>query len=159
MEEEYLGVARKKMLPLGLSNVDFVAGRAEDVLLDRPFDCIISSYLAKYADLPALIAAARSMLRDGGTLVMHDFTYPRNRAFAALWSLHFVLLQTVGTRLYPQWQPAFDGLPALLRQSTWLQDLCELLRANGFSGITVESLTFGAAAIVTGRKAGGKQGA
>jgi hypothetical protein len=74
------------------------------------------------------------------------------RAFAALWRLHFVLLQTAGARLYPEWQPAFDGLPALLRQSTWVEDLCALLATKGFSGITVERRTFGAAAIVTARK-------
>ncbi len=154
MEKEYLAVAREKIVTLGLPNVDFVAGKAEDVLLDENFDCIVSSYLAKYADLRALVTGAGSMLRDEGTLIMHDFTYPRRRIFAALWRLHFVLLQTVGARLYPQWKPAFDDLPALLRQTTWVEDLCMLLRENGFSHVTVKSLTFGSAAIVTGKKAG-----
>ena len=153
MEEEYLAVARKKVLLLGLTNVDFIAGRAEDVFLDRHFDCICSSYLAKYADLNVLVARAKSMLREGGRVIMHDFTYPRIRAFVAVWRLHFVLLQTVGPRLYPEWQPAFDGLPALLSQSTWVEDLAALLQANGFSNINVDSLSFGAAAIVTGKKA------
>lgn len=152
VEREYLQVARKKMLALGLTNIQFIAGRAEDVLLDTRFDCIISSYLAKYADLPTLVAGAANMLKEGGILIMHDFAYPRIAAFALVWRLNFLLLRGAGGRLFPEWKPAFSGLPDLLRQTTWITDLASLLGKNGFSEIGVESLTFGSAAIVTARR-------
>lgn len=152
MEEGYLARARRKVLFFGLANVGFIAGRAEEVRLDREFDCVISSYLAKYVNLPAIVDGAWRMLREGGHIIMHDFTYPPNLAITALWRLHFVFLRCVAARLYPEWRPAFDCLPALLQQSTWVRDLCDSLRARGFSSITVESLTFGTAAIVTARK-------
>ncbi len=152
VEEEYLAVAKKKTRLLGLGNVRFILGRAEDVLLDETSDCIVSSYLAKYADLAVLVSKADKMLKAGGILVMHDFTYPPNRVFLRLWLFYFTLLQTIGSRIYPQWQPAFNGLPELLCDTTWVDDLCSLLRKHAFSGIIVEPLTFGTAAIVAAQK-------
>jgi len=152
MEEEYLDVAKGKARLLGLSNVQFIQGRAEEVIPEGKFDCIVSSYLAKYADLAVLVAHAAKALAPGGTLVMHDFSYPRNRAFRRLWLFYFTLLQTVGSRLYPEWRPAFDGLPALLRDTRWVDELCKLLSEHAFSGIMVQRLTWGTAAIVTARE-------
>ena len=154
VEQEYLAVAKRKVRLLGLDNVRFILGRAEDIRLDGTFDCVVSSYLAKYADLAVLVSNAAGMLKEGGILVMHDFTYPPNRAFLALWLLYFTLLRTVGGRIYPEWRPAFNGLPELLRKSAWVDDLCSLLRRHAFSAIAVESLTFGTAAIVAAQKSG-----
>ena len=76
LREEYLAVARDKPLP----NVSFHLGRAEDYSSDTPFDCVVSSYLAKYADLPRLAAAAASWLTPGAafsrtTLRCHPVPY------------------------------------------------------------------------------------
>lgn len=150
--EEYLAIARAKAAGLRTANVELVPGRAEEVLLDRRFDCIVSSYLAKYAELGNLISNAKTMLTDGGVLVMHDFTYPANSAVAVFWRLHFRLLQTAGAWRYPQWKAAFDGLPGFLRETRWVPELVGALRANHFSDISVRPLFLGTAAIVTARK-------
>jgi demethylmenaquinone methyltransferase / 2-methoxy-6-polyprenyl-1,4-benzoquinol methylase len=154
MTEEYLDVARKKAETRGVRNVQFLLGRAEDVDPGQPVDCITSSYLAKYADLELLVHGSRRMLKDGGTLIMHDFTYPRNRAFSILWEFYFTLLRTIGARVYPEWRAAFDGLPALLKQTVWVEQLQKLLQGSGFSDMTMESLTIGTSAIVTARSTG-----
>ena len=80
LHEEYLNVARKKARDLELSNVEFIHGRAEDVILTGKFDCIVSDYLAKYVDLDLLVAHASRMLRKGGLLVMHELTRPNSPA-------------------------------------------------------------------------------
>jgi demethylmenaquinone methyltransferase / 2-methoxy-6-polyprenyl-1,4-benzoquinol methylase len=153
MTEEYLAVARRKIKGLGLRNVEFLLGRAEEVVLDGPVDCVTSSYLAKYADLEPLIQGLRTMLREDGVLIMHDFTYPQYRPFAQVWEFYFTLLRTIGARKYPEWRSAFDGLPALLEQSAWVEQLKRTLGEYGFSHIMTERLTIGTAAIVTARKA------
>jgi demethylmenaquinone methyltransferase/2-methoxy-6-polyprenyl-1,4-benzoquinol methylase len=150
--KEYLVIAKRKAAQMKINNVDFVLGRAEDVVLDRNFDCVTSSYLAKYVDLGKLIGNLKSMLQDRGVLIMHDFTYPTNRPFTIAWQLYFKLLQTVGAKIYPQWKAAFDGLPDLLRESKWKTRLTVVLTENGFSDIMTESLTCGTSAIVTARK-------
>lgn len=150
--EEYLTIAKEKAARMNLDNVHFILGRAEDVRLDQEFDCVMSSYLAKYARLGSLIRNVKEMLRPGGMLIMHDFTYPSNRAFAHVWEIYFRLLQTVGAWKYPQWKAVFDGLPALLRETTWTDELVKSLLENGFSEIAKESLTGDTSAIITARK-------
>ena len=63
---EYLREAQKKAAALGLNHLEFIPGRAEEVRPDLIFDCITSSYLAKYADLQRLVDNSKHLLRDGG---------------------------------------------------------------------------------------------
>ncbi len=151
LRDEYLDIAREKARSAGILNVDFLLGRAEDVTVEE-CDCITSSYLAKYADIGLLIASASRMLRPGGVMIVHDFTYPVHPLFRTVWHAYFQLLQTVGGRIWPEWRTVFHELPQFLRESTWLPDTVAALREHGFNDITSESLTFGAAAIVMARK-------
>jgi demethylmenaquinone methyltransferase/2-methoxy-6-polyprenyl-1,4-benzoquinol methylase len=153
LQEEYVSVARKKAEALQLTNVEFIAGRAEDVILEGSFDCITSSYLAKYAQLDRLIKNAREMLRPGGTLIMHELTCPANPVLASLWRLNFKFLQSYGAWKYPEWETAFRELPAVLEKTNWVNELIETLEGNGFSDISAKSLAFQASAIVTAKKA------
>lgn len=149
MQDGYLEVAREKLRQQGLGNVTLMLGLAEEVSLPGPWDCITSSYLAKYADLDRLVANAGRMLRPGGRLIMHDFTYPHSQLPARAWELHFRLLQKAGARLFPAWDDVFKKLPAFLRETRWVEELTAALGREGFTGIRVRRLTFGSAALVT----------
>jgi len=135
-----------------LTNVEFIHGRAEEVILDGEFDCIASAYLAKYVDLDLLVAHAKKMLREGGVLVMHELTRPTNPLFVGLWKMHFKFLQTYGKWKHPEWELAFRDLPLLLAKTQWVDELTQALRANKFLDIKVETLLFGASVIVSARK-------
>jgi len=150
--DEYLTLAKEKARRLKLENVEFVLGKAEEVSLGEGFDCITSSYLAKYAELGSLIQNIRKMLRPGGILVMHDFTYPSDRMFGHLLELYFKFLQAVGRWTCPQWKTALEGLPELLRQTGWVTQLTRGLEENAFSEIHVQPLTLGTSTLVTARK-------
>lgn len=153
---EYLRVAQAKAGRRGIRNIEFILGRAEEPLSGRVFDCVVSSYLAKYAELEILIPNIRAMLQDGGTLVMHDFTYPEKRPFTAVWECYVRLMRLFGSLRYPQWRNVFDGLPPLLRETAWVGEVAQALERNRFSDIAIQPLTFGSAAIVTARK--GREG-
>lgn len=152
LRDEYLALARAKVRDQGLDNVRLLLGRAEEVVPQGTFDCITSSYLAKYADLEPLLANAARMLRPGGVLILHDFTYPENPLFLHLWHTWFRLMRSVGGRFFPEWRTVFEELPAFLQETRWRPETFDLLRQLGFSDIDSRSLTFGAAAIVTARK-------
>jgi demethylmenaquinone methyltransferase/2-methoxy-6-polyprenyl-1,4-benzoquinol methylase len=151
LREEYLNIAKEKKRTLGLNNVEFILGRAEDVLLKGRFDCITSSYLGKYAELEVLIQNAKRMLREGGMIIMHDFSYPKNRIYAGVLWLHFKVLQVIGSRKYPKWKTIFDELPDLLHRTKWVETLVKRLEADGFSYIEVESHTMGISTIVSAK--------
>jgi demethylmenaquinone methyltransferase / 2-methoxy-6-polyprenyl-1,4-benzoquinol methylase len=152
LREEYLQHAREKVRRLALRNVELVLSRAEDYRSDRPFDCVCSSYLAKYADLPLLTRNTREMLARDGLLLMHDFIYPPPGARRSVWSVYFTLMQSVGSRVFPAWREIFFGLPQLIERTRWLEELHHALHDNGFSGIRMETLTMHGSAIVTARK-------
>ena len=152
LREEYLRIARKKAKELGIANVEFILSRAEDVVLNDSFDCITSSYLAKYVDLKLLVRNMTRLLRDDGLLLFHDFTYPSNPIWATSWEFYFKLLQRFGARKYPQWKNVFYGLPELVRRTSWVEDLRHAMEENSLREIKLQYLIFGASAIMTGRK-------
>jgi demethylmenaquinone methyltransferase/2-methoxy-6-polyprenyl-1,4-benzoquinol methylase len=159
LRREYAALAQEEKRRRGVANVCFVQGRAEEVAFRPPVDCIASSYLAKYADLDALAANAAGMLRPGGAMLLHDFTYPASRILAGVWEAYLGLLGAAWSRLFPAWREALDGLPALLRHTTWVADAVGALERHGFEAVRVRRLTWGAAALVTARRGpGGSRG-
>ena len=159
LRDEYLAFARAKVGRTGQGNVRLLLGRAEEVVPEEEaFDCITSSYLAKYADLETLLANAGRMLRPGGLLLLHDFTYPTSPWFRCLWRTWFRLMQAVGDRLFPEWRTVFHELPDFLRQTRWLPQTLALLRRQGFVDISSTSLTCGTSALVSARKSGRSTG-
>lgn len=149
LRDEYLNIAREKAKAMNLKNVEFFLGRAEEIRVEGPVDCITSSYLAKYAELESLIRNAKAMLRPGGLLVMHDFIYPSGAGFTALWELYFKILRTLGSRAFPEWTTVFNELPGFLKQTAWPADLLRTLEETGFTSIEIERLSLGTSAMVT----------
>ncbi len=152
LRDEYLQIARQKVQKFRIRNVELVLCRAEDYQSGEPFDCITSSYLAKYADLKRLTRNTKKMLKEGGLLLMHDFTYPPKAYLVWIWRFYFKTLQLMGSRLFPAWREIYYGLPALIQETCWVPELKEALRENGFKDIQIEYLTAYGSAIVTGRK-------
>jgi demethylmenaquinone methyltransferase/2-methoxy-6-polyprenyl-1,4-benzoquinol methylase len=149
LREEYLEIARNKTKPAAVGNVEFVLCRAEDFESALKFDCVTSSYLAKYADLPRLTRNSRAMLRPGGLLMMHDFTLPPKRSLRALWRLYFLVMRNTVPRAVPEWKAIYDGLPRLIEESRWLPELQDMLAGNGFADVKVDYQTLYGSAIVT----------
>jgi demethylmenaquinone methyltransferase / 2-methoxy-6-polyprenyl-1,4-benzoquinol methylase len=154
LRAEYLDIARKKIAGRGPGNIELVLSRAEDYTSERPFGCIVSSYLAKYADLPLLCRNARGMLRPGGVFIAHDFTYPPGALRVGLFHLYFKVLQVVGSRLIPSWREIYHGLPELIEATTWAEDLPAALEDAGFIDVRRDDLTLYGSAIVHGRLPG-----
>ncbi len=152
LREEYLDLAESRRRSLGVGNVEFVLGRAEDVVLDGGFDCVTSSYLAKYADLDLLIANIRRMLRPGGALIMHDFSYPRARFVARALEGYFRFMRGLGSPLFPEWRTVFQELPALLRATSWVDEATRCLQRHRFAAIARQSLTLGIATMLRATK-------
>lgn len=152
LRPEYLDIAREKIKRTGLSNVRLVLSRAEDFRTEEPFDCITSSYLAKYADLETLTRNARDMLKPNGVLIMHDFTFPPKKYLVRIWRAYFWALQTVASPLFPSWRKIYHGLPKLIEETQWTAELLRRLRENGFRRIRLDYLTAYGSAIVSAEK-------
>lgn len=124
----YLEVARQNSR--NFTNISWINQDAEKLDIAKKFDCITSSYIPKYCDAKILIQKCVNHLNPRGILILHDFTYPKNKAFRILWRTYFVLLQFVGNFI-PQWKEAFSGLPSLICSSKWVEDYIFAMKENG----------------------------
>lgn len=152
LRQEYLDIAREKAKQRGITNVEWVLSRAEDYSSEVLFDCISSSYLAKYAELERLTHNSKALLKEGGLLLMHDFTFPPKPYLVRIWRFYFRLLQLIGTPFFPSWREIYYGLPRLIEETQWVSELKDALKGDGFSDIRTEYLTLYGSAIVTARK-------
>lgn len=129
-------------------SIKYIHQDAEHLSLDEKFDCIVSSYIPKYCDAKNLVGLCIKHLKQQGRIVLHDFTYPKNKAVSSLWQSYFVLLRGVGVFI-PSWHDAFVGLPKLIRSSTWLSDYGREMRDNGLV-VREQSFTWNTAAMIVG---------
>ena len=147
LEFNYLQIAKNKRKGLLLTN-----GTAEMLpYKNECFDSITSSYLAKYVDVKIVVDECWRILRHNGTIVFHDFTYPRNKLFQKLWNTYFMILKITGYAVKSR-LIAFNELDKLVKASSWVEHTLELLKQKGFKNVFCKYYTFGTAAIISARK-------
>lgn len=146
ISKPYLAIAQKN----SLSNISFIYQDAEKLDLTQRFDCICSSYLAKYCTPKILVERCINHLKPGGTLIFHDFSYPANKAVKKFWKFHFLLLGFIGNFI-PYWKYAFLELPKLIQESNWVEQYIQELENNGLK-VTQLNLTWNTSVILLARK-------
>lgn len=146
ISKSYLEIADTE----SFSKISFIHQDAENLSLDEKFDCICSSYIPKYCNPKVLINRCINHLNPGGSIILHDFVYPKNRLIRILWRFHFVMLKLVGNFI-PSWRFAFSELPKLIQNSRWVDQYIEELEKNGFK-IKQQSLTWNSSVILHARK-------
>lgn len=140
----YLEIARKNST--GFTNISWINQDAEKLDIAEKFDCITSSYIPKYCDAKILVRQCLKHLNQGGIIILHDFTYPKNKIVGSLWRLYFVLLQGIGNFI-PEWKEAFSGLPNLIHCSSWVEDYIFAIKEHKLD-IDCKFYTFGCSAII-----------
>jgi demethylmenaquinone methyltransferase / 2-methoxy-6-polyprenyl-1,4-benzoquinol methylase len=148
--ESLLEVARERARARGDGRVTFLLSPAEDIDVPGPFDAITSCYLPKYADLPRLVPRLVDRTAPGGIIAMQDFVYPDDRGVRIVWEGHFVRMRQWAEKSRPEAVPMFDALPAVIRESRWIEELSELMAAAGLE-TRVEMQSWGTFATVIGR--------
>lgn len=146
--KKYLDKAKEKLN--SYPNISFVNQDAEKLDLGRKFDCITTSYLPKYCEPEILIKKCLEHLNPGGKIILHDFTYPKNRLVRKMWNFYFKILPLAGFFI-PSWQNIFVNLPCLIRDTNWVEEYEKIMRNNGLK-TTIQDLTLGSSSIVIGTK-------
>jgi demethylmenaquinone methyltransferase/2-methoxy-6-polyprenyl-1,4-benzoquinol methylase len=144
----YLEKAREKLNLY--QNVSFVNQDAENLDLGGKFDCITASYLPKYCEPNILVKNCLEHLNEGGKIILHDFTYPKNRFVRRMWNFYFAILYLVGF-LIPHWKKAFADLPHLIRESDWVKKYENTMRNMGLN-VYKQDLTCGTSTIIVGTR-------
>jgi len=149
--EENIRIAKKKTKQSGINNVTFCVSAAETIPKpDNDFDYVTASYLPKYCNIGLVVIEAARVLKDNGTLIMHDFTYPRGAVMKGLWNTYFKMLRVAGL-FTPSWRPVFNELDGVIRHSNWKDELMQAMDSHGFRDVQCRNLTHDTAAIVWGK--------
>lgn len=146
--KEYLNMAKNKLK--SCHKISFFLCDAEKLNIDKKFDCITSSYIAKYCSSCVLIEKCLYHLNPEGKIILHDFTYPANKIVRLLWNLYFVSLRVIGLFM-PRWEQIFKNLPHLIRSANWVKEYTDVMEKEGLD-VEVLYLTCGTSAILTGTK-------
>ena len=147
--EGYLDVAKKNSK--SYHNIIFLQQDAEKLNLKEKFDCITSSYLAKYCDPEILVKVCIDHLNPGGKIIFHDFTYPKNHPARIVWDVIFIMLKLVGCFI-PSWRKAFSDLPKLIRSSKWLHNYEKIMKNHSLK-VEQQSFSWNSSVILVGVKA------
>lgn len=163
---EYLLAAKHKMAMMKRSRnqqpnqkasetLSLIQGTAEVLpYKSNYFDVVVSSYLIKYVDVQQVVDECWRVLKPSGTVVFHDFTYPRSSATRSLWSTYFAILRLTG-RFFDSWRVVFNQLDRVIKESNWVKQTEEALYNRGFRNISCKHCTFGTAAIISAKKNSG----
>ncbi|MFB5635953.1 MAG: class I SAM-dependent methyltransferase [Nitrosopumilus sp.] len=146
--KNYLEKAKEKLT--SFQKVSFVNQDAEKLDLGKKFDCITASYLPKYCISDVLVKNCINHLNDGGKIVLHDFTYPKNKLIQKLWNFYFKVLYLIGFFI-PNWKQVFLDLPNLIKTTNWVEDYKETMKNYGLK-IHAQDLTWGSSTIIVGTK-------
>jgi len=144
----YLEKAREKLI--SYQKISFVNQDAEKLHLRKRFDCITASYLPKYCTPDILVKNCLEHLNEGGKIILHDFTFPKNKLIQKLWNFYFKVIYLAGF-FSPNWKQVFVDLPSLIRTTNWVKDYENVMRDHGLKTYT-QNLTWGTSAIIVGIK-------
>jgi len=144
---DYLQVAKKKFNTGKLTN-----GTAQLLpYREQSFDSITSSYLAKYVDIERVVSECWRVLKNGGVVVFHDFTFPSNSWARTLWKGYFRILRSAAKTI-SSWAPVFQELDQVIKMSNWPGQTIQALEGTGFKNISFKFYTMKTSAIVSAEK-------
>ena len=146
--KNYLEKAKEKLN--SYQNISFVNQDAEKLDLGKKYDCITASYLPKYCIADVLIKNCIAHLSVGGKIILHDFTYPKNRVVKKMWDFYFKILNLLGFFI-PNWKNVFVDLPQLIRTTNWVKEYEDVMR-NYELEIHTQELTWSSSTIIIGIK-------
>jgi len=142
--EYLLALKRKLKAPVVQGTAELLPYRGEF------FDAMVSSYLAKYVDIQKVAEECWRVLRPGGVVVFHDFTYPTGLV-RNLWNIHFDLLRIAG-RFVASWKVVFSQLDDVIKKSDWVNQTMAALKNRKFQNVVCKWYTGGTSALVSAEK-------
>jgi demethylmenaquinone methyltransferase/2-methoxy-6-polyprenyl-1,4-benzoquinol methylase len=141
----------------GKAPVDVVAPLAADALrlplADDSMDgAIVAFGIRNVASLDDALVEVHRVLSHGARFVVLEFTTPRSRIVRALYHLYFHRILPILGGMISGHPSAYRYLPESVAHFPAEAALAERMRAAGFDDVRWTSLSFGIAAIHTGRK-------
>ena len=155
LSEEMMLIGKQKVRKAGLQErIGFMQASALELpFADGSFDIVTCAYgVRNFSDLDRGLQEMQRVLREGGRMMILEFSYPSNRFIAWVYDLYFShVLPWVG-RMLSKDKTAYSYLNKSVKGFVWGEKMCERLRQAGLRQVEHKPLTFGITTIYTATK-------
>jgi len=155
ISEQMLEIGRKKIVDRKLTDkIRLESGEAEQMRFETGyFDAAIVAFGARnFEFLEKGLAEMNRVVRQGGKIVILEFSRPRSFPFKQLYFFYFKNILPFVGRMISKDSEAYQYLPDTVMKFPEGKDFLDRLTATGFSSLTEQRLTFGIVTIYSGVK-------
>lgn len=153
ISEKMLEIARKKIADKKLDPViQFVKCESENICFDdESFDAAMVAFgVRNFSDPLKGLSEMRRVIREGGTVVVLEFSRPHGTIFKHFYNIYFrYLLPFIGS-LFSGHSEAYRYLNESVMSFPENEEFIGMMTSAGFSGISQIRMTGGIASIYTG---------
>ena len=153
LSKKMLNIAEKKAKDKRFENIQFIQGDAEMLPLENnSVDCLTIAYgFRNIAHYKKALEEFYRVIKPGGTLGILEFSIPRSKIFASLFTFYFHhILPRIGS-LFSR-SDAYRYLPESGDFFPTRNDICHKIISAGFQDSTFIDMTFGVSTIFLGQK-------
>ncbi|MDI9341008.1 MAG: bifunctional demethylmenaquinone methyltransferase/2-methoxy-6-polyprenyl-1,4-benzoquinol methylase UbiE [Sediminibacterium sp.] len=150
-----MAVGREKIKRLNLENVIALKnGNAETLdFADNTFDAIVVGFgVRNFQNLEKGLENLRRILKPGGHLVVLEFSYPKNPFIRGFYNFYFSKVTPFIGRIFSNDTRAYTYLNESVKAFPHDDAFVTIMKKTGFQNATFSGLSFGIAAIYTGKK-------
>lgn len=155
LSENMMAIGREKVSRAGLGGkVEFIPGSALQMpFKGSSFDAVTCAYgVRNFSDPDKGLEEMNRVLKDGGELMILEFSYPENPVVRWAYDLYFShILPFVGRALSKD-RTAYTYLNRSVKGFFWGEEMCRHLRDAGFTVTECRPLSFGITTIYRAEK-------
>jgi len=135
-------------------NITFLSGDAKNVPFpDNSFDAVTVAFGMR--NIPNTLSALQEIqrvLRPGGKFMCLELTQPENPWFLKIYRWYVFKIMPFISRLIMKTAAPFQYLPRSIQEFYQPETFKDIISSNGFSNITVRSITLGVATVYKAEK-------
>ena len=146
LSEQMMKIGKEKVEKKRLGDkVEFLKASALEMpFADNSFDIVMCGYgVRNFSDLDKGLREMQRVLKQGGELMILEFSYPKNRLIAWAYDIYFShILPWVG-RVVSKDKSAYTYLNKSVKHFIWGEAMIQHLKQAGFDCCHYKPLTFG----------------
>lgn len=117
------------------------------------FDAVTCAYgVRNFSNLNGGLQEMHRVLREGGQLLILEFSYPDNKIIRFFYDFYFTKIMPAIGRKVSKDPSAYSYLNHSVKEFIWGEAMAEKLRASGFRNVSFHPMTFGITTLYLAQK-------
>lgn len=155
LSREMMAIGKTKAERAGFKDqMEFVEGSALEMpFKDDEFEALTCAYgIRNFSDLDKGLEEMHRVLKEGGQLIILEFSYPTNPLIRWCYDFYFSHIMPAIGRMMSNDVSAYTYFMHSVKSFIWGEEMLCHLRNAGFTNATYRTMTFGITTLYTARK-------